>query len=526
MVAALVFIGCAQVSAPTGGPADSTPPQVVRMSPANESLNVKPTELRMEFDEFVVLKNPVQQLVVSPPLAGKPEWKVRGKEVTLVLDPENFLSDRTYVFSFGSAIVDLHEGNPAEDLKWAFSTGPNLDTLSIRGRVVDRMTREGKSGLRVLLYRSPAVWDSIWAGQLPDAMGMTNANGGFSIGYLPDAAFVGFALDDGNGDYRWSPGEYIALNAAELLPGAEIEAWLGTPTEGPVANAGIGACRADSSGFIRVVAPAAPAMQETWTAIAGGEPMNSAWERSGDSVVVWVQSSADFDWDRLELAWQSGDRRDTAKVRMAPPVNSMDWTPLFKPAGTLRAGDERRWQFSRGIRLVDPRKFTLEQDTIQVDAFEVIGAHAGEFSRVFELNFEEQHGSHYRLRVFPGGLESTEGWPLNDTLQWEWDCHPREHFGDLTVALKDLPGPGWFRMEGERLRVENDTTLTFQRLLPGNVVLGFEWDENADFIWQSASPTTLQAAEPYFCPQNQPVIRSNWSIEWEWSLSPQELKGP
>ena len=75
------------------------------------------------------------------------------------------------------------------------------------------------------------------------------------------------------------------------------------------------------------------------------------------------------------------------------------------------------------------------------------------------------------------------------------------------------------RLGDERLRIEVDTTLAFEQVLPGSLSLGFEWDANADSIWQAVDPAALQSAEPYFYPVEQPNIRSNWLIEWDWSLS-------
>ena len=88
------------------------------------------------------------------------------------------------VFSFGKGIVDLHESNPADGLTWAFSTGSVIDSLALKGRVLDRMTGEPMEGLRVLLFQEPVEQDSILSGVLPDAIGMTDAQGVFEIDYL------------------------------------------------------------------------------------------------------------------------------------------------------------------------------------------------------------------------------------------------------------------------------------------------------------------------------------------------------
>ena len=80
---------CAQISAPTGGPKDETPPQVILFDPPNERVNIRPHQLLMEFDEYVVVRNVQQMLIVSPPIAKAPTWRVRGKKIEWTFDPPN-----------------------------------------------------------------------------------------------------------------------------------------------------------------------------------------------------------------------------------------------------------------------------------------------------------------------------------------------------------------------------------------------------------------------------------------------------
>ena len=86
------------------------------------------------------------------------------------------------------------------------------------------------------------------------------------------------------------------------------------------------------------------------------------------------------------------------------------------------------------------------------------------------------------------------------------------------MSLTDVPGAGWVRVGRDRLRIDGDTTLRFEQVPPGSLTLGYEWDVNGDSIWQKVVPYNLQSAEPYFYPAEQPHIRSNWLIEWNWSL--------
>jgi len=107
---------------------------------------------------------------------------------------------------------------------------------------------------------------------------------------------------------------------------------------------------------------------------------------------------------------------------------------------------------------------------------------------------------------------------LGDTLSYRWKTRPTEYFGELVVSLTEVPGAGWLRINDERVWVHSDSVLRFQKMEPANVTLGFEWDMNGDSIWQTVDPKTLRSAEPYFRPENQPKVRSNWVIEWNWSL--------
>ena len=85
---------------------------------------------------------------------------MKGKD-SLHLWNEELQEDKTYIFQFGDAIVDVNESNPASDLMVAFSTGNQLDTLSISGSVEDVFTHEKQEEKRVFIYEWDLAVDSI-----------------------------------------------------------------------------------------------------------------------------------------------------------------------------------------------------------------------------------------------------------------------------------------------------------------------------------------------------------------------------
>lgn len=521
-VAAVLIMGCAQVSAPTGGPKDETPPLPVRVDPPSESVNLRPDRLVLQFDEFVALRSPLQQLVVSPPLSSPPEWRIRGKAVELTLDSSAFEADRTYVFAFGGAIVDLHESNPAEDLKWAFSTGAELDTLKVRGRVTDRMSRSGVSDLRVLLYQSEIPWDSIWAGRRPDALGQTNQAGEFSFDYLSPGAYKGVAFDDANGNYRWDDGEYVALDTAAFESGTAGLNWLGNETPEPEPPARISSCQLDTMGMMRVAVPEDDEVPESWYVLMANSPQPTQAERDGDSVMVWSPATEGADLEELRLVWIHGKDSDTARVRLNLRSGMGSFSPRSEPPIRSMPQSERSWKFDRAVFIEDADKLVVKRDSIALDAMAFGASSADEWTRTFSLDMEEEFGSNYTIQFLPGALR-LQGRGLNeDTLTSVWATHPEAYFGELSVAITDVPGAGWFRLDEDRFYIESDTSMVFPLRSPGKAEMGFEWDANCDSIWQSAEPHALQVAEPYFCPAQQPEIRSNWLVEWEWSLAEKE----
>jgi len=63
----IVFSNCAHIASPTGGPKDTKPPMVVSYHPDNYSTNFTPQKVSVEFDEFIVLKDVNNQVIIRLP---------------------------------------------------------------------------------------------------------------------------------------------------------------------------------------------------------------------------------------------------------------------------------------------------------------------------------------------------------------------------------------------------------------------------------------------------------------------------
>src|SRR5208337_2738101 len=136
---AFFLVSCANMSATlVGGPKDITPPRLVFSIPAFKTTNFKGRKVEITFDEFLKQTEVAKELVISPPLKKRPTVILRNKSIYIILDEKDtFKRNTTYTFYFANSVQDLNEGNQLRDFQFVFSTGDVVDSLSLRGRVLN-----------------------------------------------------------------------------------------------------------------------------------------------------------------------------------------------------------------------------------------------------------------------------------------------------------------------------------------------------------------------------------------------------
>ncbi len=204
-------IACATIATPSGGPKDITPPKMISSVPKDFSTNFTGNKLILTFDEYVALKTPEKFMLISPPLGKLPDIKLKGHNVVINLE-DSLRSNTTYNFYFGDAIVDITEGNPNKNFNFAFSTGPEIDSLSLSGIISDAFTRMPVKDALVMLYKDFS--DSIPMKQIPTYISRTAENGSFRLNNLASDKYRAIALIDKNSDYMYDlPTEMIGFSS-------------------------------------------------------------------------------------------------------------------------------------------------------------------------------------------------------------------------------------------------------------------------------------------------------------------------
>lgn len=216
MVGIVAFLkSCAIMVMPEGGPRDEEPPKLVRSFPKNYSTHFNRKEILLEFDEFVVLSNVTQELIVSPPLDKTPDIYVKkGRTVVIELE-EELDSNTTYTFNFGDAIQDLTENNPLSAFSFVVSTGDYVDSLSVMGYAYDAKSLKPEEGLKIFLHRN--LEDSAAFTTKPIYYTKAKEDGRFALLNLKEGIYRLYATTDDDNNFKVNNGENFAFYPQEIL---------------------------------------------------------------------------------------------------------------------------------------------------------------------------------------------------------------------------------------------------------------------------------------------------------------------
>ncbi len=215
----LVLGACASMGRPQGGERDFDPPRFVRSNPAPGSVNVDRSRIIINFDENIQLDDPMNKIVVSPAQKNTPQISGVGHRVSIELR-DSLIPNTTYTVDFTDAIKDLNEGNILDGFSFDFSTGPEIDTLSISGMVFQAENLEPAQGMLVGVYSN--LSDTAIRTLAFERITKTNQLGQFTVRNLKPGTYRIYAINDVNRDFHWDRSEDVAFFDTTLTPTAVL----------------------------------------------------------------------------------------------------------------------------------------------------------------------------------------------------------------------------------------------------------------------------------------------------------------
>ena len=582
----LFLLGCAQIITPTGGPKDETPPKVVGEWPANQSVNFSANQIEIEFDEFIVFDKPSENVIISPPLLKSPIYALKQKSLIIKL-PEQLAPNATYIFNFGEAIRDNHEGNILNNYTYVFSTGAQLDSMELKGKLVDAVTSEPVEGAMLMLYRSNQ--DSLPKTTLPDFFARTAKDGQFHIRNIPDLRYKIFALKDQNTNYRFDvPNEMIGFLDTLVRPDAPIRVAKADTTiqadtsavpkiETPViadttsANKGAkGTTEAstalqikmfeeeDTTQFLKkascehfgkyVFVYNRPVGKFSALLPANVLPSKRQWaikefSAKRDTITLWATANAP---DTLDLILSIASRKDTIQL-----VNKARNT-TGKPDSVGKRGSKsnsKKFELTlqtnpsmgkppkpdQPIQLIwnhpvvslDLNKIELREDSVPVN----FNLNATDTAlRKFALYYDWKVGKHYQVHLSDSAAIDVFGLK-NDTIDFNFTAIDNEKLGDITLNVSNIKGQqklielvdGAKRTVASRV-VNANGALVFPQLEPGKYALLMIDDQNGNGRWDSGRYAFHQQPEPIVILKSDIDVRANWQMDLEWDADEAKIK--
>lgn len=514
---AVVLISCAQVVSPTGGEKDVTPPKVLSLTPENEQTNFKAAEIKISFDEFVKFVRLKEELIVSPPLKYDLQTKIKGKEITIAIK-DTLKENTTYVLNFGNSICDIRENNPLPNFSYVFSTGSEIDTLSVSGRIIQAYNSKVEKGVLVMLY--DADEDSLPLKELPTYIARTDENGLYKIGNVKAGKYKTFALKDENKNYLFDrKTENIAFDTSMLVVNDNIEKlnfYLFQENH--------------EKQFVK-----SQKEQTSNVTLNFNLPFDSIQIRgldtnieevlkvkeigvNKDSVSLWFN---EMDNQRMKLIVHDYKTlNDTITVK----VDSANKKLKIEMPATHNFFRKLEFTTNTPINEIDISKIKI----LQKDSTAI------EFSYGFKHNrnqlylaFNHQQDSNYAISFLPGAFIDFYG-KTNDSLKKKVKFNAEKEFGNLTInihsSIQDDKLLQLLNHKGDVIKMVNigAESVLFKHLNPGNYRLRCIVDRNKNGAWDTGNYILRQLPEKTILLEEEINVRANWDKEIKWEIEYKE----
>ena len=236
----ILISGCATPIRPSGGPVDSTPPQLLSSVPANGDVRVEAERIVLEFSERLDESSASRAVAIAPTFNSPPQIRVRGRRLEIAF-ADSLRPQTTYVISLGTELKDEHGVALRRPITMAFATGDVLDRGRIAGRLLNPASNSGAGGFQLFAYRLPAAFgvldslaipsdsiEALFSGpdaryRLPDPRtdaptysSEATGDGSFQFDYLREGPYFVVALEDLNRNRRADDGERFAVSAQPI----------------------------------------------------------------------------------------------------------------------------------------------------------------------------------------------------------------------------------------------------------------------------------------------------------------------
>ena len=504
LVGFLVLSSCAQIGTITGGIKDIVPPSIEKSMPLDGSVNVNTDQIEIEFDEFVVLQKPKENIVLLPSNVSY-ETKLINK--TLTLDLQQKLSpNTTYSLYLNGAIKDLTEGNDTL-IQLVFSTGPFLDSNFVDFQLKDAFTNEIQSGITVGLFDSLEQLQPIYFSK-------TDQQGRARIRAIADGTYFYAAYADENKNRTRDRDESQFAEKYSIQIDSSFRDTLKIFTSIPLVPKSSLSASFISPYILAIRIPADSSFEGLSI-----EDLNIAQtpsqELEPDSIHFYLPVYHDF----LQVSFDTLSK----KVRNKKDLTTLSLLQEIKKFTLMPEDCCLEISFDMPLNPIDLTKGSLRLFSPQDSTYHEVQSGISIFNNTLRFNTTGYACNNVRFEIDSGAIVGVNG-SVNSSIKTVIKRKEIEELGILNIDVKTAM-TNWFielHKDGKEIARRNALSgsqgLIFEHLIPGNYEVYIVEDENKNEIWDPFEPTSFSPPERRLSYGRKTSIKANFEHEIEFII--------
>ncbi len=509
-----LFINCANRGNPEGGPKDLDPPRIIKTEPENYSIHFNGKDIKIYFDEYIKIKDIQKQLIISPPMNTPPEIIPLGnasKYISIKIY-DTLQPKTTYAFNFGNSITDNNEGNPYPYYKYVFSTGDYIDSLSVKGSILDAEKLAPDTFVSVMLYEVDSTFtDSVIYKNPPKYITNTlDSVTTFSIDNVKAGKYMLVALKDENNDNKFQQKtDKIAFH----------KNFIDVPTD---------------SLYTLKLFKEATNFNATRPLLVAGEKIAFGYEGDYKDIKITLKSDVPEDFtsritkdiktDTLYYWYQPKLELDSLVFNVSKDDFKQDFVVRLKdnkrdtlainttPRGGIGYDEDFQISGTTPFKSFDISKIAItDKDSTQVtftSAFDTI-------KNALSLNFKKTEENTYNISVLPETFTDIFG-NTNDSLNYKLVTPKKNTFGSWRLQLLNATYPVIVQLTNDKGEVKYEKYSTMQEdldflnLVPGKYLIRVIHDANGNRKYDTGN--YLKKIQP----ENSSHFEINTPVRADW----------
>ncbi|SMC69450.1 Ig-like domain-containing protein [Pedobacter africanus] len=515
MVMSMLFYSCASIQQPQGGPKDTEPPKVLKMTPKNLMVNFTAPKIVIEFDEYFKLQSEFKEFSVSPEMETPPTLKAKGKKLEITIQ-DTLEKNTTYTLNFGKAIVDVNEGNVVKNFTYVFSTGPQLDSLSIKGKVTNSVT--GLPELDALVFIFPLNRDTLFGKKKPSIFTTTDSSGNYALNNLRKDTYKIYAIKEKGGDkiYQQVSDDVGFLKDSIVLDKAldniNLQLFKERAETFRVLDKRINADGSISLAFNQK-------LKKPEVTVTDPPTLDAAklikFSRNNDSLRVWLKDMS-FDSTKIAIKDQGKLLQTTNLTRGKKETYTRTLTATDNIENkALNPNQHLRLTFNFPLESTDISKISLLEDSVARTGFTLVKDSADLLS--YYLRYPWKAKKTYEVKFAAGAVTAIFNTKNKEFIK-TFQLGNKDDYGTLIVKIvTPEPNKSYILevIDGNKnvantLVVQRDTTVRFSNYKAGKYWLRITYDTNKNGVWDTGNVKLGQQPERIWNEPKELSIRALW----------------